>query len=360
MPLWRLFTSAIYFRGFQVTLILLFSVCFLQEEGWSADAIPKGDQSAPRRAEGASGPDRQMSCPKESKGRDFFVLPDGSSLKRIGGNVVNKLLSLIKGSGRPVFGPGERRRYCALKEAEDIQWVLNNLETGEVISGSKNRETLFFGASSSKIFVAAALLDKQKGKLTASQLELMTKMIVKSNNVAWKELQKQAGDGKSADSGRKVIDQFTKKMGYKNIRAFQGWWRNRIHGNELNAQEVSQFLYDTYHGKYPGAEVLWKLMYACKTGGRKGNYYMPKGVFIGGKTGTYHGPNASPSTIKWDYIRAHNHVMIFNIDGTQYGLTILSNRGNDMDVAIMAGGLVREFIHNIGDVFCRPVTGGEG
>lgn len=360
MPQWRLFTSAIYFRVFQVTLILLFTFCSLGAGAWSADAMPKGDQSAHRRAEGERDHDRQMPCPKESKGRDFFVLPDGSSLKRIGGKVVDKLLSLIQSRGTTTFGSGERRRYCALKEKEDIQWVLNDLETGEVISQSKDTETLFFGASASKIFVAAALLDKQNGKLTPSQLVLMSEMIVKSSNTAWIELQKQAGDGISADSGRKVIDQFTRKMGYKNIRAFQGWWQDRIHGNELNAQEVSRFLYDTYHGKYPGAEVLWKLMYACKTGARKGNYYMPKGVFIGGKTGTYHGPNASPRTIKWDAIRAHNHIMIFNIGGTQYGLSILSNRGSDQDVAILAGGLVREFIHNNGEVYCRPLTGGEG
>jgi hypothetical protein len=301
-----------------------------------------------------------MSCPKESPGSDFFVLPDGSSLKKIGGRVVDKLLSLIQSKGQTVFGPKERRKYCELKGKDDIQWVLNNLETGKVISGSKDMETLFFGASASKIFVAAALLDKQDGRLTASQLVLMTEMIVKSSNTAWIELQKQAGDGTSADSGREVVDKFTKKMGYKKIRGFQGWWRNRIHGNELNALEVSRFLYDTYHGKYPGAEVLWKLMYACKTGGRKGNYYMPEGVFIGGKTGTYHGPNASPSTIKWESIKAHNHVMIFNIGGIQYGLAILSNRGNSRDVAILAGGLVREYVYKKEGLNCRFLSGRDG
>jgi hypothetical protein len=49
--------------------------------------------------------------------------------------------------------------------------------------------------------------------------------------------------------------------------------------------------------------------------------------------------------------------MIFNIGGTQYGLSILSNRGNDRDVAIMAGGLVREFVYKKERVRCRPLTG---
>jgi hypothetical protein len=172
----------------------------------------------------------------------------------------------------------------------------------------------------------------------------MTNMIVVSSNTAWIELQKQVGDGKTGDSGRKAVGLFTKKMGYKNIRGFQGWYQERVHGNELNVLALSQFLFDTYHNRYPGAEILWKLMYACKTGTNKGNYYMPKDITIGGKTGTYHGPNTSPRTVKWETIKARNHVMIFNMGGRQYGLCILSNRGNDRDLAILAGGLVREYV----------------
>ncbi len=296
----------------------------------------------------------RMTCPGEGSEHDFFLLRDGRNLRELGGDITRKKLTLVRSKGNNEFGRQECKQYCELKKKHDIQWVLSDLETGKAISRSKNAKMVFFGASASKIFVAAALLDKQKGELTTSQLRQMTKMIVVSDNTAWKALQKQVGDGKSGDSGPKAIDEFTKKMGYKKTRGFRGWRRGKIHGNELNAFELSKFLFHTYHNRYPGAEILWKLMYACKTGTNKGNYYMPKGVSIGGKTGTYDGPNTSPRTIAWQTIMARNHVMIFNMGGRQYGLSILSNRGKDRDVSILAGGLVREYIIKKESLRCKP------
>ena len=330
------------FIPWKVLFFVLFSLLTfitVQEPGHSAGSISTLDR---------------MTCPVEGKEHDFFLLSDGRNLREMGGDITRKNLTLVRCKGNSKFGEKEGKQYCVLKKKHNIQWVLSDLETGKAISQSKNAKKNFFGASASKIFVAAALLNKQKGKLTKSQLQLMTKMIVVSSNTAWIELQKQAGDGKSGDSGRKAVGQFTKKMGYENIRGFQGWWRERIHGNELNTFELSKFLFDTYHNRYPGAEILWKLMHACKTGTNKGNYYMPKGVYIGGKTGTYHGPNTSPRTMAGETIMARNHVMIFNMGGRQYGLSILSNRVNDREVAILAGGLVREYISGKGSLKCRP------
>ncbi|MCP4667942.1 MAG: serine hydrolase [Deltaproteobacteria bacterium] len=308
----------------------------------------------PGHAFGADATPDRLTCPEKGKGHDFFLLNDGRDLREMGGDITRKKLTLVRSKGSHTFGQKEGRQYCALRKRRDIQWVLSDLETGDILSQSKNAKKIFFGASASKIFVAAALLNKQKGKLTPSQFRLMTQMIVVSSNTAWLELQKQAGDGESDDSGREAVDRFTRKMGYENIRGFQGWWRESMHGNELNALALSRFLFDTYHNTYPGAEILWKLMYACKTGTNKGNYYMPKGVYIGGKTGTYHGPNTSPRTMAWETIMARNHVMIFNMGGRQYGLSILSNRGKDRDVAILAGGLVREYIGEKAGFGCSP------
>ena len=224
-----------------------------------------------------------------------------------------------------------------------------------MVSQSRDPQRIFFGASASKLFVAAALLNKQKGELNPEQLNLMIRMIAVSSNPAWKELQRQAGDGISDDSGRKAVEEFTRHMGYGRIRAFQGWFRNEIHGNEVNAAAFSKLLYDTYHNRYPGAEILWKLMHTCRTGAKKGNLFMPGELYIGGKTGTYHGTNTSPKTMDFPEIRAHNHVMTFNWKGSQYGLAILSNRGNDGDVAVLAGGLVREFLGMPVSLDCRAV-----
>ncbi len=277
----------------------------------------------------------------------FFTLKSGTNLRSFGGAEVRSLLFRKRGGGA-VFGKKQEKQYCQLKKSRQVQWALTDLETGKIISQSVNAGESFFGASVSKIFVAAALLDKQNGELSKAQLQLMTSMIVRSSNPAWKELQRQCGSTGSDDSGRRAVHAFIKKMGYENLRGFQGWMTqengSRLHGNELNALAVSRFLYDTYHNRYPGAEILWKIMHATRTGRKKVNKYTPKNIFIAGKTGTYHGSNESRNTIKHASIKAHNHVTVFDVDGRYYSLTILGNTGRDEDVAVLGGGLMREFL----------------
>ncbi len=277
----------------------------------------------------------------------FFTLQSGTNLRSFGGPVVRQLLFRKHGSGA-AFGIKQQKLYCTLKHNKKIQWTLSDLETGEILSKSNNAAEAFFGASASKIFVAAALLDKQNGELSKQQLVLMTNMIVRSSNPAWKELQRQVGSDGTDDSGRLAVHTFILKMGYENLRGFQGWMRlkdgSRMHGNELNSLAVARFFYDTYHNRYPGAEILWKVMHACRTGRKKINKYTPKNIYIAGKTGTYHGPNESKATIKHAAIKASNHVTVFNIDGRYYSLNILSNTGRDEDVAVLGGGLMREYL----------------
>lgn len=287
----------------------------------------------------------------------FFTLDSGVDLRELGGAYVAKMLTRVRGEGRD-FGQRQRQRYCSLKNSvEQIQWVLNDLETGEVISRSDNADEAYFGASSSKLYVAAALLDKQEGQVSRKQLDLLVKMIVVSDNHAWKELQRQAGADGTNDSGRAAVNAFVRKRGYSNTRGFQGWWDKadgtRIHGNELNAMDLSRFLFDTYHQKYKGAEILWKIMHATRTGSHKIDKYTPENIYIGGKTGTYHGPNASPETIKHKAIKARNHAAIVNVNDKYYGLSILSNTGNDEDVAILGGGLIREYLDAGGSPICQ-------
>ncbi len=278
----------------------------------------------------------------------FFTLENRIDLRTFGGKQAKTLLTRMKGKGNR-FGAQQRKRYCELKKnSEQIQWVLNDLESGEIISRSANADTLFFGASVSKLFVAAALLNKQQGTFNKDQLDLLIKMIVVSDNHAWKELQRQTGVDGSNDSGREAVDKFVQQMGYADIKGFQGWLQKedgtRIHGNELNALQLSKFLYDTYQRNYEGAEVLWKVMHATRTGTRRIDKYTPSDVFIGGKTGSYHGPNASPSTILQPTIKAQNHAAVLRIRDKYYGLSILTNTGSTEDVAILGGGLIREYL----------------
>lgn len=276
-----------------------------------------------------------------------FLLDDGRDLRKLGGPSVRALLTPVKGRGWR-FGDRQKKRYCQLKQSKSVQWVVNDLSTGKVVSRSANSDQLFFGASTSKIFVAGAFLDKRGGDVSREELELLSRMIVVSNNGAWLELQRRTGDGGSADAGRAAVHQFVRKMGYPTIQGFQGWMRHadgsRMHGNELNAIEVSTFLRDTYQQKYPGAEVLWEIMQATKTGGSKIDKYTPNDVYIAGKTGTYSGPNESPNTVKLPSIKARNHAAVLTLNGNYYGVTVLTNTGDNEDVAVLAGGLMREYL----------------
>ncbi|WP_163340735.1 serine hydrolase [Desulfopila sp. IMCC35008] len=278
---------------------------------------------------------------------EFFTLSDGTNLWELGGQEVRGLLVRRRGGGA-TFTETQEKQYCLLKKSSQVQWMLTDLDSGDTISRSSNAEQVFFGASASKIFVAAALLDKHEGMITKNQLILISRMIVRSSNEAWKEVQRQVGQDGSDDSGRLSVQAFSEKMGYKNLRPFQGWMTHpdgkRVHGNELNSQAVARFLYDTYHNKYPGAEILWKIMHATRTGSKKIDKYTPKSIYIAGKTGTYHGANESKETVDLAVIMARNHAVVFSVNGKQYSLTILCNTGKDEDVAVLGGGLMREYL----------------
>ncbi len=277
-----------------------------------------------------------------------FILDDGLDLRSFGDAATRQLLTPVRGRGVR-FGSRQKERYCSLKATpERVQWAVNDLSTGEILSQSPGADRLFFGASSSKIFVAAAFLDKQQGEFSKQQLGLLARMIVVSNNGAWLALQREAGEDGTNDSGRAAVHAFVQRMGYPTIKGFQGWMQkpdgSRVHGNELNAIEVAQFLSDTYQRKYKGADVLWKIMQATKTGGSKINKYAPTDVYVGGKTGTYSGPNESPETVRLPTIKARNHAATLRIGNRYYGLVVLTNTGDNEDVAVLSGGLMREYL----------------
>lgn len=281
----------------------------------------------------------------------FTRFPDGRTFNDLG-------LSLVKGRGER-WTSLEQSAYERVKRRpeSEVQWTFLDLDEKKILSQSRATSKRIFGASSSKIFVVGALLDRQKGKLLGDDLELMGAVFSRSDNSAWITLQGRVGTKNGTpdmNRGRVRVVDFTEKMGYANTRGFQGSilvnteeLRRRFgnvssyHGNELNAAEAAQFLQDTYNGKYPGAEILWKLMYACRTGARKGDKYLPSSIFIGGKTGTYAGPT-EVNGLNQD-VNINNHVMVMHINGKQYGLAVLSNTGTPETVALLAGGLVREF-----------------
>lgn len=278
----------------------------------------------------------------------IFVTNDGRDLRAVAGNETKGLLKRARGVGTK-FGAKQKARYCSLKSSDTpVQWVVNDLETGEIIARSANAEQLYFGASVSKLFVAGAFLDKHNGQFTQKQLRELVRMIVISDNPAWKSLQRQTGGGSSNYAGRLAVQAFVEKMGYPKIQGFQGWMKHkdgtREHGNELNTLALSRFLFDTYQHNYPGSDVLWEIMRATRTGHGKIGKYTPNRLYIGGKTGTYDGPNESPETIHLSSIGARNHAAVLFTDNGTFGVSVLTNTSSSEDVAILGGGLMREFL----------------
>ena len=124
-----------------------------------------------------------------------------------------------------------------------------------------------YGASVSKALVVAALLDKQQGSLTRAQWQQVYRLIVLSDNSVWTPLEQDPG-------GPGGVRAFVQRMGYAKTVGHR-------RGNRINALELSDFLYDVHHQRFPGAEGLLKVMSACDTGKTKSRKYLPRGLHLG-------------------------------------------------------------------------------
>lgn len=281
---------------------------------------------------------------------NFLILPDGRDLRNV--KVSGAPLFLERGMGAE-FGAQQKTAYFDLKNKSKsmrnypVQWVLMDLDKGTVIDQSLTPTFKIFGASVTKIYAAATLLDLRRGRISDGELKTMSDMLVISDNNAWKAIQRLAGNGND-DRGREANWRFTQRMGYELTRGFQGNW-NGMHGNELNSEEIAEFLRDTYRGNYPGAEYLWKVLFTVRTGDSRGKKYLPKSLYVGGKTGSYSGKSIDPQTGsstgangKPFEVEIHNHVIVFNVDNRQFALAMLANSGSDESTALLAGGLFRE------------------
>lgn len=276
----------------------------------------------------------------------FVILPNGKDLRTI--STSGGKLALKKGDGK-AWTAALQAKYEKLKQDSQtiknspVTWVLMDLDSHQIIDQSIESSRKQFGASVNKIFIGGALVDKQNGTLTSNQLTLMSRMLADSSNVSRDEIAFNEIGGGNKDRGRTLIHAFTQRMGYERTVAFGGYL-GKVHGNELSATETADFLYDTYQGRYPGAEYVWKLMHTCRTGANRARTYLPTDMYIGGKTGSYSGGTVDPETGKSTTVNVHHHNIVFNRGGRQYGLTIFANTGKDETTAILAGGIFREYI----------------
>jgi hypothetical protein len=298
-----------------------------------------------------------VSCatqPRPTQSADFLRLSDGTSLTAL--QVEGVPLALSHGTG-VAFGAEQMRQYKELKLAtqtqadHSVQWALMDLDSQRVIGHSVGWERPIFGASLSKLFVAGALLDHQRGHLSPAQLQLLAEMLVISSNSAWVELQLELGDG-NPDLGRSRNSEFTQRLGLRRTRGYQGNW-GKVHGNELSAAELADYLSAVYHRRFAGADTLWKTLHTVRSGVDRGRKYLPSEQLVGEKTGTYDGPTVNAETgqeLRGDgtpyVVQVRHQVLLFPRNGHEYALVILADTGSDESAALLAGGLYAELRSN--------------
>ncbi|MGI9367062.1 MAG: hypothetical protein ACR2O8_17920, partial [Rhizobiaceae bacterium] len=80
-----------------------------------------------------------------SKNERAFITSDGRDLRALADAKTKGLLKRARGVGAR-FGSKQKARYCQLKNSGvSIQWVVNDLDTGQVIARSQNAQQLYFG-----------------------------------------------------------------------------------------------------------------------------------------------------------------------------------------------------------------------
>lgn len=266
----------------------------------------------------------------------FYQHPLGSYLELFTDGIQN---SKIYGSGES-FGPPQQEHFQKLISPEsqgNYEWVLRDLNSNKIIFQSLNPEKQFYGASVSKVFVAGAYLNSVNGFPTPSGLQHLNDMIIVSSNFSWGALQVDIGLG-DENLGRKKISDFLMSLNITRSIGYRGYL-DGVHGNEVNALDISHFIQASFDGKYPGSKHLFQTMFLSRTGDSRGRKYFPMFMNVAGKTGTYNG-ETSVAGIPIISESKH-HTMVFLLNSKFYSLTVLSDPGSDEDIAILCGGFLR-------------------
>ena len=244
-------------------------------------------------------------------------------------------------------GSGERI------ENYPFQWTLLNLNTGETLSESKTLKKLFYGASTTKIMVGSAFLQKQSSPTDSKYFQDLLDMIIVSSNPAWRKVQYACGD-ENMERGRLAVHGFTQSLGLERTRAFWGYssTMNGLHGNEINIEEFKKFMMQMYKGDFLGSGLIFKMMLAGQKGYDMSKRFLPKDVMIANKGGRYDGKTTNPDTGRStnpdgsDFkVRVRHQALFLRHDNTDYLMIIFSDLGKEIDLSIMAYGLFQEYIN---------------
>ncbi len=93
---------------------------------------------------------------------------------------------------------------------------------------------------------------------------------------------------------------------------------------------MANFYIDVIQGSFKGADVIQKISSSSTTSSKRSKVYIPQGTPMGGKTGTWTSYNHDTG---WIYY-----------DGKYWSIVVLTTGKSSEDVAIMWGGLFKEYI----------------
>lgn len=211
-------------------------------------------------------------------------------------------------------------KYENLKTNTNIKWAVYNINTNNLIAQNNGNQNIY-GASVSKVVVAAVALVNNNGNLSDPNLQKMMKLLIESDNSVWNDIQSLAG-------GPTKVNEWAESMGY-NMKPSRNI-------NQINAVGMCKFWSDTYNNKYEGSNTILKITNSVQTSSNKSLPYLPQDVFVGGKTGTFF---QESSKIFYN----HDSVWIKGNNGV-FSITILSDGSISFDdLGQMFGGLYYEY-----------------
>ena len=246
---------------------------------------------------------------------NFFTTSNGINLASLA-KKVGITLSRNKGLGSSSYS---KSKYDQFKTNGKVYWAVYDIDNDRLLASSSNAKKNVYGASVPKVLVASAALSKNNGTLPKqTDYESVIKLLVKSDNNVWTPIQNIAG-------GADAVNAWAKSMGYDMQPA-------RGKGNNANAVDMCKFWRDVCTNKFAGAEVIFRITNSCQTSASRSRKYMPKTVFMGGKTGTYDTSNHDCCWIEKD--------------GRLYSICVLTLLGSSGTEAIanMFRGLYDEYM----------------
>lgn len=221
----------------------------------------------------SSGSSNKVSAADWVKENDFFTSTDGRNLSDLAKQVG---ITLKRNTG--LNSSFSESKYKSYKDNPSVYWAVYDIQEDKFLASSENASKNLYGASVPKVCVAAAAFNNNNGTLPSnSDYQKVIKLLVKSDNDVWTDVQNIAGGGNA-------VNEWSKKMGYNMQPARNG-------GNNSNAIDMCKFWKDVCRGNFAGAENIFKISSSCQTSGSRSKKCMPTDIYLGGKTGTYQNAN---------------------------------------------------------------------